>query len=122
MKVFVYGSLKRGFHNHGLIRNCKFLGDGRVDGATMYRMGHNSFPCIKLDTDDYIFGEIYEIDSEILYHLDRLEGYTGTKGKHNLYNREVVRVQNLTTTEVCDCYIYEWAKDVLDTWTPITEW
>lgn len=122
MKVFVYGSLKKGFHNHSLIKDCEFLGDGRLEGATMYKMGSVPYPSIKLGTEDYVFGEIYEVDTVTLYQLDRLEGYTGKYGDHNLYNRMLCSVRNLVTSEEYDCYVYVWAQKISDNWIPLNNW
>ena len=71
-KVFVYGTLKRGFRNHYLLDGCEYLG-GAVTMPT-YRMIENGFPVIMPDPDGRpLAGEIYIVDDETLARLDRLE-------------------------------------------------
>jgi gamma-glutamylcyclotransferase (GGCT)/AIG2-like uncharacterized protein YtfP len=72
--VFVYGSLKRGFHNHGILEgsNARFRGNHKTEANyTMYSLG--SFPGVVQGGETSIRGEVYEVDS--LKSLDTLEGY-----------------------------------------------
>ena len=80
IKVFVYGTLKRGHSNHDwhLARNkATYLGIGSLHG---YRMGTygRAFPFIwKAEPTDHwhrVHGELYEVDAATLEALDRLEG------------------------------------------------
>ena len=72
MRIFVYGTLKKGYENHRVIANAKFLGKHVTDPKyTMYDMG--AYPCITLGGDTAIVGEVYEVDS--LRRTDVLEGY-----------------------------------------------
>jgi len=74
--MFVYGTLKRGFSNHRLMGQSKYLGKTLVPGLKMFSMG--GFPgCIKSgDNDDEVIGELYEVTSEeVLQDLDWLEGH-----------------------------------------------
>lgn len=76
-KVFVYGTLKRGYGNNHLLKFATFLGKATTaDNWSMIGEG-NSFPYV-LHTDDIlgmqITGEVYEVDSWTLKSLDRLEG------------------------------------------------
>ncbi|XP_011701649.1 PREDICTED: putative gamma-glutamylcyclotransferase CG2811 isoform X2 [Wasmannia auropunctata] len=80
-RVFVYGTLKRGEPNHGLIKDttngyAKFLGIGKTTVryplviATKYNI---PFLLKKPDFGNYVFGEIYDVDSDMLKRLDQLE-------------------------------------------------
>ncbi|XP_011160266.1 putative gamma-glutamylcyclotransferase CG2811 isoform X2 [Solenopsis invicta] len=80
-RVFVYGTLKRGEPNHGLIKDtangyAKFLGLGRTTIpypliiATKYNI---PFLLKKPNTGNYVLGEIYDVDSNMLKRLDELE-------------------------------------------------
>jgi gamma-glutamylaminecyclotransferase len=74
MKVFVYGTLKRGYGNHGYLRSSKFEGNAySKDCYTLYNCG---FPLAYRKPDGYpIAGEIYEVPETVLTQdLDRLEG------------------------------------------------
>lgn len=79
-KIFVYGSLKKGFHNHDLLNGAKFLGHyvTRNDYYVMTGKGHG-FPFVyKMPNHwqaGYISGELYEVSAEQLEDLDILEGH-----------------------------------------------
>jgi gamma-glutamylcyclotransferase (GGCT)/AIG2-like uncharacterized protein YtfP len=86
--VFVYGSLKAGFHNHVLLENkeaSEFLGRAWLRGHYAMRdmraypglYKHASLPLA------YILGEVYRVTPDVLQALDILESngfyYTRTK-------------------------------------------
>lgn len=74
MKIFVYGTLRRGSYNHYLLEDSPFIGNGRtVNGFTMVNMG--GFPGVISGGDTSIVGELYEVNKETLAQLDRLEGH-----------------------------------------------
>lgn len=76
-KVFVYGSLLRGMHNHDrFLKGAKFCGRSKsTEGYTMYSLD-GYFPAV-LDTgiDDRVVGEVYEVGPRTLTALDNLEGH-----------------------------------------------
>jgi gamma-glutamylaminecyclotransferase len=87
-KVFVYGSLKGGFGNHGFLETSEFLGTTCTAETdfVMFSFGH--FPgVVKHSEYGYgaIEGEVYLIDDATLFKLDLLEGngrfYTRRKVK-----------------------------------------
>ena len=83
--VAVYGSLRKGLHNHVLLEQAEFLGTGTVAGFKMYSMG--GFPFITHDDatqDDTIQIEVYSVTPREMLSLDQLEGYP------SFYNRELV--------------------------------
>ena len=85
-KVFVYGSLKRGFYNYygrldGTRGYAKFLGEATTKGK-MYNLGH--FPAVNIDEEGTIHGEVFEVDENVVRALDLLEGYP------TFYNRTKV--------------------------------
>lgn len=83
MKVLVYGSLRKGFGNHYLLENSRFLGEVKTGPHyTMYSFG--GFPALSLNGDTTIVGEVYEVDEETMARLDRLEGYP------NFYDRVLI--------------------------------
>lgn len=81
MKVFVYGTLKKGFRNQSYLKGAKYLEKATMKGK-MYDLG--GYPCIELDEEGVVYGEVYEIDKNILANLDRCECYP------RLYTRSVV--------------------------------
>jgi len=91
MKVAVYGSLRKGFHNHNaFLSKAEFLETTQtVNKYDMYSLG--SYPYVDLDNQDLdtnITVEVYEIDKDILSRLDYLEGYP------SFYNRTEVKLEN----------------------------
>jgi gamma-glutamylaminecyclotransferase len=71
-RVFVYGTLKRGFCNHRLLEGCEFLGSAATVPA--YRMIETGFPVIMPDPEGKpVSGEVYAVDDKTLERLDRQE-------------------------------------------------
>ena len=95
--LFVYGTLKRGFHwNHKyLSRGGKFIARAKTVDKYPLIMGDCCVPyVIDYDNDDnkdeigeYILGELWHIDYETLSGLDEYEGVT--KGH---YKRKTINV------------------------------
>ena len=90
VRVFVYGTLKRGHPNHGLLADGKahFLGRCYVEGPFVlvnltYYPGVVRAADLAASTANRIYGEVYRIDEEVLASLDILEGnghyYTRSK-------------------------------------------
>lgn len=92
MKVAVYGTLRKGFWNHRLLENSKFIGKTKTEPVfTMY--GHG-VPWIVNGGNTEITVEVYEIDEETFQSLDFLEGYPV------YYNRQLIN------TEFGEAWIY----------------
>ena len=71
-RVFVYGTLKRGYPNNPLLEGSEFLGEA-VPVPT-YKMVETSFPVIMPDPSGKpVAGEIYTVDDATLARLDQLE-------------------------------------------------
>jgi gamma-glutamylcyclotransferase (GGCT)/AIG2-like uncharacterized protein YtfP len=74
----VYGSLKKGFHNHPILRDAKFLGTHVTNPEfTMYSLG--AYPAITRSGNTAIHVEIYEVDESTLRRVYRLESYSGVR-------------------------------------------
>ena len=84
--LFVYGTLKQGQSNHALLSQAQFVQSDTVAGR-LYFFGHQHFPyavcassALLLTNDTYrgeiprIQGEVYQIFTELLERLDRVEG------------------------------------------------
>lgn len=78
MRIFVYGTLKRGLSNHGWMSDQQFISKART--APVYRM-HDSggFPgMVPVDQDELsIQGEIWEVDDAGRRKPDILEDVAG---------------------------------------------
>lgn len=96
-KVMVYGSLKKGFGNHGLLRDATYVGEVAIDGFDMFSLG--PFPAIQ-EGEGHVEGELYEVDTRTLASLDRLEGHPV------MYERTDIIATHLGTEEKVECYVY----------------
>ena len=83
MKVFVYGTLMQGMPNHVVLERGSrndggftFLGKGQTVGRD-YRMADlGPFPaCVPCASACTIKGELFEVGTNAMAALDRLEGY-----------------------------------------------
>ena len=77
-RVFVYGTLKRGYSNHPMLATAKeFFGDvATINTYRMLTIIHPSgmFPVILDDPNGKpVCGEIYHVEDETLARLDQLE-------------------------------------------------
>ncbi len=88
MRVFVYGSLKRGFGLHWVLEGQRFIGDTcTTPGFRLYDVGW--FPAMVRDPDGIaIQGELYDVDAGCLAELDRVE----CEGR--LYERVEIELQD----------------------------
>lgn len=83
--VFVYGTLRKGFGNHSLLRTARFLGPART--RKPYAMYADRVPYVVRGEDvTPITGEVYEVNNRTLRSLDRLEDHP------HWYQREPVAV------------------------------
>lgn len=89
-RVAVYGSLRKGLSNHGLLSKSKSLGTFEtLPKYNMYSVG-GSFPALKNNGTTSIVMEVYEVDDKVLDRLDALEGYLGPNDIDNHYNKESI--------------------------------
>lgn len=73
-RVFVYGTLMRGEPNHRFLARAAFVRGARtLPRFKMISLG--GCPAIVSGGGTAIEGELYDVDSETLAHLDRLEGH-----------------------------------------------
>lgn len=88
MKLFVYGTLKRGFGLHTFIRDdWTRIGRATLHNYKMYKSPVGSFPIIMESEDGVVKGELYETDDvDALAVTDYVEGFP------ELYDRKKVTV------------------------------
>lgn len=73
-RVFVYGSLLAGLHNHHVLSGARLVGPARTPPTfTMFSLG--GFPGVVRGGETAIEGEVYEVDAATLAALDQLEGH-----------------------------------------------
>ena len=99
-KIFVYGTLRKGFGLNNYMDNFKYLGVGKLKGFDMFSNGY--FPMIIKGSGEVVgevVGEVYEIENGIneIGVLDKIE---------SAYTRTKVRVKlNGVLTDV-EVYVY----------------
>jgi gamma-glutamylcyclotransferase (GGCT)/AIG2-like uncharacterized protein YtfP len=117
-KLFVYGSLRSGFHHPAyeyISKHFTLISEGKVRGL-LYDMG--SYPAaIPTNEDSFIIGELYDLkpSSDFSWAIEQLDAYEGVdpeEGEVQLYKREVAEIfyNDHTTT----AWIYWFAGTIED--------
>lgn len=76
MKLFVFGSLKKGEWANAKLAGCMFLGKAvSHDSFLMADVGYPMIVPVDDDGGHRVEGEIYEINAAVLAACDRYEGY-----------------------------------------------
>ncbi len=101
-KVFVYGTLKRGFPLHHHLRGARYLGRAWLRGFVMYDLGW--YPAI-LPGEGVVSGELYEVDWATLLLLDEVE----EEGEE--YERRLLSVE-LEDGRREEAFVYVYRKDL----------
>lgn len=99
-KVFVYGTLLRGYGNYARhLANSTFLGEAVTENS--YTMFKSGIPFVNKAFPNYpIVGEVFEVTDHVLKGLDRLEGHP------EWYYREEIPVVLKESGEVITASIY----------------
>lgn len=98
--VAVYGTLRKGFHNHKLLRHSNCLGSGQT--IEQYAMVCTGIPYVLPGhrEDGYnIHVEVYAVDDSVLASLDRLENHP------DWYQRAKTKI-SLDNGLVADAWLY----------------
>lgn len=107
-KVFVYGTLKKGFSNSKLLSTAEYVGD--YETVSKWAMVGKGMPfpfLIQRDLNgEYIQGEVYNINAVQLRRLDRLEGYP------SLYNRTEIMVEDKLDDKITETVWVYYKKDM----------
>jgi gamma-glutamylaminecyclotransferase len=79
VKVFVYGTLKRGDHIRGLDRistDINYLGEATTADTSYSLYDLGAFPAVTMQGNNKILGQVWEIPEQVLEdQLDLIEGY-----------------------------------------------
>lgn len=80
-RVFVYGSLKRDFEHHSVIRGARLVLERATVAGRLYVAGR--YPAVVLGGTGRVYGEVYVVTTEQLERLDEFEDVP------HLYQRSV---------------------------------
>jgi len=114
--LFVYGSLRSGFHSDAyeyISRFFHLVGDAKVKGK-LYDLG--SYPAgVPTHDDSFVIGELYEINEKNEFswafgQLDDYEGVNVESDEMQLYRREIAEVY--IKDELIHAWIYWYNGDV----------
>lgn len=123
MKVFVYGTLKTGEHNHRIIAPFTAQARRATIIGTMYLVAN--FPGFIQEGEDEVVGELVDIlpgaEADALFALDRLEGFHPDYPEHSMYLRKEVSAR-LDDGGEETCYVYVWNRPIQQGLNPITEY
>ncbi|WP_035512600.1 gamma-glutamylcyclotransferase [Halalkalibacillus halophilus] len=89
--LFVYGTLQRHERNHHWLEGANMVAEQAWTNGKLIATGKD-FPGLINDEETIVYGELYEVDEEILTRIDQLEG--NIEGRSNfLYDRFVEDVR-----------------------------
>lgn len=91
--IGVYGTLRKGGHNHHLLHGAEYILSMHLSGYRMYSCG--GFPVVFKEGKDYKGGieiEVYRVSDAELQAIDRLEGHP------EWYQRVVIGNLSITDT------------------------
>lgn len=101
--LFVYGTLKRGGHNHRLLATAAFVGDARTE-RRFRLIDCGPYPAMleHADAPLEIRGELYRITASLLPSLDELED----EGK--LYRRVTIPIAYVDNAGAGNASVVAW--------------
>jgi gamma-glutamylaminecyclotransferase len=91
-RIFVYGTLLSGEHNHRWLQGASFIAPGRTPPSFELR-SLGGFPGLVARGRTAVEGEVYEVAPSTLEALDRLEGHP------SFYRRTKLRLDDGTEAE-----------------------
>ena len=80
MKLFVYGTLKKGFRLHYYLGDAKFIKKTELKGYDMYKVNCMglTFPYI-VQGNGTVKGELYEVSEKVFKRIEKMEKQGGLK-------------------------------------------
>ena len=111
MRVFVYGTLRRGASNAHRMAGGRLVAEGTVGGA-LIRIGW--YPGLVADPGGgSVRGELWEVSAELLAELDRFEGCDPQSGGGIEYQRVMATVR-LDDGGEADAWVWKWRGQIDD--------
>ena len=112
MKIFVYGTLKRGYGNNRILDNSEFLGE--VLTAPNYDLRASGIPFL-MHGDYAIRGEVYEAEEAAVHRMDLLEGHP------NFYRRGDILLDEGESMEGVQAYFFNEINTTYANLVPLSE-
>jgi len=104
IKIFVYGTLRKGQCRNSILSRCEFIGLGILYHFLMYDLGE--YPAI-IPGNGKVKGELYIVNKEILKKLDYIEGVPF------LFKREKVSIILLNSEYYqLEAYAYVYCNEI----------
>jgi gamma-glutamylcyclotransferase (GGCT)/AIG2-like uncharacterized protein YtfP len=83
--VFVYGTLRKGQTNAHYMQGATCIAEEAWVYGKLFDT-NEGYPAMICSNEEKVYGEVYEVDDEVLQKLDELEEYTGN-AETDLYDR-----------------------------------
>ncbi|MGH0432329.1 gamma-glutamylcyclotransferase family protein [Bacillus hominis] len=83
--VFVYGTLRKGQTNAHYMQGATCIAEEAWVYGKLFDT-NEGYPAMICLSEEKVYGEVYEVDDEVLQKLDGLEEYTGN-AETDLYDR-----------------------------------
>ena len=89
--IFVYGTLKSGFHRSNVLSSQRYIGVAKtVPHFEMYHYGTYPAMIEKFQSGTSVYGELYEVDDKTLAVLDEIECVSS-----NLFNLKQIELEEI---------------------------
>lgn len=100
--VFVYGTLRKEQTNAHYMQGAICIADKAWTYGKLFDT-NEGYPAMTYSSEEKVYGEVYEVNDEILHKLDDLEEYTGN-AETDLYDR-ITQTVYATDREI-EAYVY----------------
>lgn len=111
---FVYGTLMRNNRNNYFLGGAKYLCDATIPRHICFDLPYG-FPMV-IDTgveiDNYVLGELWEVDVKDIPRMDMLEGYDEIADDGMYLRREIIAMD--TNGKEYKAYYYVWNKEIVE--------
>ena len=111
---FTYGTLMKGNHNNSVLGEAKYICDATIPRHICFDLPYG-FPMVidmGVEIDNYVIGEIWEVDESQLSSLDMLEGYSATTDE-GMYVRRKIKAMDSLGKEY-EVFYYLWNRDLVE--------
>lgn len=113
-KLFVYGSLRKGYHNHHYLDGkATYLGTYYIKG-NLYEIKGKNYPALVKDDNVYTVGELYDVLVDFK-QMDEMENYNPNNIEKSEYIRTIEDVYDENLQKVESAYIYLYNINLKDT-------